>query len=96
MRCSILKYMIPSQLHPLFWDTNVSNFEPLDFPDYTIARVLELGDQDAVAWLKDTFTEAQIVSVLRMERRLSRRSANFWALVYGVSRDQVAALALAS
>jgi uncharacterized protein DUF6922 len=88
--------MIPSQLHPLFWDTNVNNFEPLDFPDYTIARVLELGDQDAVAWLKDTFTEAEIVGVLRMERRLSRRSANFWALVYGVSRDQVAALALAS
>jgi len=96
MRCSILKYMIPSQLHPLFWDTNVSNFEPLDFPDYTIARVLELGDQDAVGWLRDTFTEAQIVSVLRVERRLSRRSANFWALVYGVSTDQIAALALVS
>jgi alpha-D-ribose 1-methylphosphonate 5-triphosphate synthase subunit PhnH len=88
--------MIPSELHTLFWDTNVSEFQPLDFPDYTIARVLELGDQDAVAWLRDTFTEAQIVSVLRMERRLSRRSANFWALVYGVSTDQIAALALVS
>ena len=57
---------------------------------------LELGDEDAVAWLRDTFTESEIVSLLRMERRLSRRSANFWALVYGVPTDQVAALALAS
>jgi hypothetical protein len=46
--------------------------------------------------LKDTFSDAQIVDVVRTERRLSRRSANFWALVYGLSPDQVAALKLAS
>ena len=88
--------MIPRHLHALFWDTSLANFEPATFPAYTIARVLELGDQDAVAWLKDTFSDAQIVNVLRTDRRLSRRSANFWALVYGISADQVPALALAS
>ena len=88
--------MIPQYLHPLFWDTNLANFDPSAFPGYTISRVLEFGDRDAVAWLKETFSEAQIVDVLRKERRLSRRSANFWALVYRISSDQVAALTLAS
>jgi hypothetical protein len=88
--------MIPLYLSTLFWDTNLDNFDPLAFPTYTIGRVLEYGDQDAVAWLKNTFSEAQIVDVIRTERRLSRRSANFWALVYGLSRNQVAALKLAS
>jgi hypothetical protein len=85
-------YMVPSHLHTLFWDVDVSAFEPSEYPDYTILRVLELGDQDAVRWLRSTFSEPEILGVLRTERRLSRKSANFWALVYGVPADAVAAL----
>ena len=88
--------MIPLYLHTLFWDTNLDNFDPTDFPEYTITRVLEYGDRDAVSWLRQTFSQAQIVKVVRTERRLSRKSANFWALIYGVSPDDVAALRVAS
>ena len=88
--------MIPQYLHALFWDANLDNFDPYAFPTYAIGRVLEYGDKDAVEWLRQTFTEAQIVEVIQTERRLSPRSANFWALVYGLSRDQVAALKFAS
>ena len=88
--------MIPKYLHTLFWDTNLENFNPTDFPEYTVTRVLEHGDRDAVTWLKQTFSQSQIVNVLRMERRLSRKSANFWALIYGVAPDDVAALKVAS
>ena len=88
--------MIPQYLRSLFWDTNLDNFNPLAFPTYTIGRILEYGDKDAIAWLKTTFSEAQIVDVLRSERRLSRRSANFWALIYGLPPDQIAALKVAS
>jgi hypothetical protein len=88
--------MIPQYLHALFWDTNFNNFSPSDYPEYTILRVLEYGDRDAVAWLRQTFSEAQIVKVLRTERRLSRKSANFWALIYGVTPNDVAALSVAS
>jgi hypothetical protein len=88
--------MIPQYLHTLFWDTNLNNFSPTDYPEYTILRVLEYGDRDAVAWLRQTFSEAQIVKVLRTERRLSRKSANFWALIYGITPHDVAALGVAS
>jgi len=33
-----------------------------------------------------------IKRVISNERRLSRKSANFWALAYGIPSDQVAAL----
>ena len=85
--------MIPNQLRPLFWDINVGTFDPAAYPDYTIFRVLELGDEAAVAWLRETFSEDEIRRVLRTERRLSPKSANFWALIYGIPADQVAALA---
>ena len=84
--------MIPSNLQALFWDTNLDTFSPEAHPDYTIFRVLEFGDEAAVNWLRKTFTEAEIRRVLRSERRLSAKSANFWALVYGLPFNEVAAL----
>lgn len=84
--------MIPSHLSTLFWDTNLENFRPEDHPDYTIFRVLENGNEEALAWLRDTFSEAEIERVLRTERRLSRKSATFWALVFGVPSHEIAAL----
>jgi hypothetical protein len=84
--------VIPQHLRVLFWDTNLDNFNPAAFPQYTIARVLEYGDGEAVAWLRGTFSEDQINEVIRTERRLSRKSANFWALVYRIPPEQVAAL----
>jgi hypothetical protein len=84
--------MIPSNLQTLFWDTNLDTFTPEAYPDYTIYRVLELGDEEAVAWLRQTFPEGEICRVLSTERRLSEKSANFWALVYGVPSREVAAL----
>jgi hypothetical protein len=82
---------IPEYLQVLFWDTG-ANFDPTEYPEYTIFRILELGDQRAVAWLRATFSKQQIVNVIRGERRMSRKSANFWALVYGIAEGEVAAL----
>ena len=41
--------MIPSELHPLFWDIDLASFQPEANPDYTISRILELGDDTAVS-----------------------------------------------
>jgi hypothetical protein len=84
--------MIPNHLRTLFWDTNLDTFTPEAYPDYTIFRVLEYGDQQAITWLREKFSEGEIRRVLCTERRLSPKSANFWALVYGVSSNEIAAL----
>ena len=42
--------MVPKELHSLFWDTDLRVFDPAAHPDYTIFRVLEYGDERAVAW----------------------------------------------
>ena len=84
--------MIPSDLRDLFWDTNLDDFSPEAYPDYSIFRVLEFGDLAAVTWLRQTFSDAEIRRVLISERRLSEKSANFWALVYGLPSREIAAL----
>lgn len=76
--------MIPSTLQNIFWDIDLANFRPEDYPDYTIFRVLELGDEAAIRWMRQTFPEGEIRRVVSTERRLTQKSANFWALVYGI------------
>ncbi|MGA3026840.1 MAG: hypothetical protein ABSF98_18945 [Bryobacteraceae bacterium] len=84
--------MVPNSLQTLFWDISLTGFEPAAYPDYTILRVLEYGDVPAFAWLRETFADDEIRRVLRTEHRLSPKSATFWALVYRIPADQVAAL----
>ena len=84
--------MMPSSLQPLFWDIDVRAFDAALYPNYTIRRVLELGDPAAVVWMQSIFTAERIVETIRLDARLSRRSATFWGLVYGVPRESIAAL----
>ncbi len=84
--------MIPQHLHRFFWDIDPVKFNPAEYPQYVIGRLLEFGDQEAVRWLRGNFTKEAIEHVVRIERRLSRRSATFWALVCGIPTEQVAAL----
>lgn len=84
--------MTQQDLRLLFWDTNLEGFDPAAYPRYTIERVLEYGDEEAVAWMRRTFTEEQILDVLRTDRKLTRLSANFWALLFNVPVEEVRAL----
>jgi hypothetical protein len=80
------------ELQSLFWDTNADTFDPMVYPDYTIFRVLEYGDERAVVWLRETFGDDEIRRVVSTERRLSAKAATFWALVYQIPARKVAPL----
>ena len=86
---------VPAHARSLFWDTDIETFDPLAFPQYTIARILDTAPEDDVAWLICVFGRPAIAEVVRNDSRLSPRSANFWALCFDVPRDQVAALGTA-
>ena len=90
------KSLIPNNLIPFFWDIDTQGFDPSAYPEYTIERILELGDPEAVSWMKATFSEEQIREVIHTDRRLSPKSATFWALIYDIAFQEVAALAPAS
>lgn len=85
--------MIPKELRPFFWEVRPDSFDPREYSDYVIGRILELGTEAAVAWMKATFTAEEIRKVIREEHRLSPQSATFWALIYGIPAEEVAALA---
>lgn len=84
--------MIPNNLHPFFWDVDAGSIDPHEYAAYVIGRILEQGTEEAVAWMKATFQEEEIKKVISEDRRLSPRSATYWALIYDIPADRVAAL----
>jgi hypothetical protein len=43
--------MLVNHLEPFFWDVDIHNFDPQQYPRYTIARLLEYGDLDGIGVL---------------------------------------------
>lgn len=89
---TVIMKQIPVNIQHLFWDVNIETFNPLEFPEYTISRVLEFGNEAAAAWIKELFSEFEIKRVIKSDKRLSPKSANFWAIIFGVPVGEIAAL----
>ncbi len=59
---------------------------------FIIERILEHGNQKAVKWMQNNYERKQIEKVLKKTRALSQKSANFWALVYNLNKNEVLCL----
>ncbi|RMF26192.1 MAG: hypothetical protein D6759_20065 [Chloroflexi bacterium] len=83
------KVPLPELLRPLFWDTDFDHLRIPDHKQYIIERVLEYGDDEAVRWLWHTFGPSAIADVVRRSRAISPNTANLWALVLSIPREDI-------
>jgi len=82
----------PEFLKKYFWDIDFARLDLRSYPKFVLERILEHGDEKAVAWMRKTFTRDEIADVLFHLRGLSPKSANFWALMYHIDRKKVLCL----
>jgi hypothetical protein len=83
---------LPVSLKKYFWDVD---FEKIDFNKsgvYILRRILEYGDERAVAWMWKNFGRDEIKDALCRYRGFSRKSANFWAMMLDIPKDEVLCL----
>ncbi len=83
---------LPDFLRPFFWEVDFDSLRPDDWPDYIIERLLEYGDDRAIRWVRRTFGDEQVADVVRRSRRISRKTANFWAVILGIPRQEIRCL----
>lgn len=83
---------LPDFLVPLFWDVDPASLLP-SHESFVIERILNYGDLPAISWMWRTFSDDAVISVVRNSRRLTRKAATFWALVYDVPLAEVRSLA---
>ncbi len=83
---------LPPFLQRYFWDIDPTALDVSQHPTYVMERLLEYGDPEAVRWLLQRFSQEELAAVVQRSRQLSPRSANFWALYFGVSKEDVRCL----
>jgi hypothetical protein len=75
-----------------FWDVDVRKLDADKYSTYVIERLLEWGNPQAARWLLQRYSRRKIVGVLKKTRTLSRMSANFWAVYFGLPRSEIPCL----
>jgi len=65
---------------------------PLKNPQCVIERILEDGNDDEVRWVWKIFSKKEIIKALKTSRNLTKKSANFWALILRVPKKGVLCL----
>ena len=61
--------LIPGKIKRLFWDVKKDGVD-IDFHrSYIIRRIMDFGNMDDVKWMLETYSQDQIVEVVREEQR---------------------------
>ena len=83
---------LPEFLKKYFWDVEFEKITLKKNKVYILRRILEYGDEKAVAWMWKNFEKPEIKTVLSKFRGYSKKSANFWALLLDISKERVLCL----
>lgn len=84
--------MMDAVLKKYFWDTDFDKLDARAHKTYIIERLMEFGDEEAVRFLKENYSEEELRETLKASRGLSRRSASFWAHLFDVPFNKILCL----
>jgi len=82
----------PEFLKKYFWDVQFEKIDLHKNREYILKRILNYGDEKAVAWMYRNFEKPEMVNALSKFRGYSQKSANYWALMLDVPRENVPCL----
>ncbi|MCL4376930.1 MAG: hypothetical protein M1409_00910 [Actinobacteria bacterium] len=83
---------IPPFLQKYFWDVDFSKIDKKTHAQFIIERILEFGDVNSVKWMKNNFDLDEIKKVIINSKNLSKKSANFWQIIFNLERDKILCL----
>jgi hypothetical protein len=83
---------LPISLWRFFWDTDASKIDAEKNAHYVIARLMDYGHTKDIVWMKGEYGEQMIKDVLRNNRGISAKSANYWSKILGLSEKEVPCL----
>ncbi len=74
----------------LFWDVDPALLDLEKHFIFIIERILSLGRPKEIGWLLSIFPPGKIILVVKKSRKLSKKTANYWALHFGIPKEDVA------
>jgi len=89
---TIMTKKLPKFLKKYFWDVDFEKIVPSKSKICILRRILEYGDEKSVKWMWKNFKKSEIINALSNYRGYSQKSANFWALILNVKKENVKCL----
>ncbi len=83
---------VPQQFYKFFWDVQPERLDVHMNAAFIMERLLEMGDDAAIVWLRANYPEKAIKEVVKNSRRLSRKTARFWQAFFGLKEEEVRCL----
>lgn len=80
------------KLKKFFWDVDFNRLDPNRDQEFIIERLLEGGDEVATRWLFESYYKKAISRVLKKSARISPMSANYWAIILNIPRQEISCL----
>ncbi len=72
---------LPEFLKILFWDVDFDQLDSLKDRNFVVARVAEYGTDEAVRWLRKTYSNNEIAQALEASLHLvSQKTIGLWKL----------------
>jgi len=84
--------ILPGFLKKYFWDVEFGKIDLDNRSVYVLKRILEYGDEKAVRWMWRSFKEEEIKNALCNFRGYSLKTANFWAFILNIKKEDVKCL----
>ena len=66
-----------------------TTLDPQKHKKFIIERVLKFGTPKDIRWLLATYAEDDIIQVVKASRALDKKTANFWAIHYGIPLEEI-------
>jgi hypothetical protein len=80
---------IPEYIKMVLWDVDTEEVDLKKHWFFVIERIMDYGNENDVQWMLETFSREQLIEVVKKSRNLNRKTANFWALWFGIDREEI-------
>lgn len=80
---------VPEWMEIFFWDTDIDQLDVDKNSAYIITRLLNLGNQHTLRWLFDTYSQDEILYVVKHSRNLLLKSAMFWKYYFNLQESEM-------
>jgi hypothetical protein len=78
---------LPNYLHPFFWDVDFRKLSIEGSSYFIISRLMEHGDESSMGFLLKTYSQKEMIHVLKNSRSLSRRTKGFWKVFFNLEDE---------
>lgn len=80
---------MPQNVKNCLWSYETDKLDLDANKNIIVFNVLNFGDEDAVKWLFNNYSQAEIVAIAKLapETAWSKKSLNYWAQILGFQPD---------